>query len=547
MPRASRQPIFDEGERDVDTASIFQKIFAGLDRAHGTYAIPDDAKPDGKGKIKGRAITRQEPVTLELWQRHLAGVYGLGIVPVRDDASCVFGAIDVDVYPLDLTALRARCEAHGLPLVVCRTKSGGAHLYLFTKTPVPAALVRKKLTRWAAVLGYPKAEVFPKQDALTSDADTGNWINIPYFGGASSLRYAIARRALSPDEFCQYWGRIAVADAAALKEIEPLEVDDPIEPEEERAPSRGKKLAPVEHDLLPGAPPCLTRLATDGFPAGSRNNGMFNLMVYAKKRFPIEEWQGEARKLAAILTPSQTETDVNPMIGAVGRKTYGYKCKDQPICDVCDKVTCRTREFGVGGGGGVGANELNLTFGKMTKVMTKPVLWLWEIDGEIVDFETKDLMSQKLFQERTMEALNLWPPSVKPGEWRDLIQRAIDAAERLEVPDDATADGQLWDYLTRFCTSRVAGKNLDELLMGKPFTDEKRSYFIASDFVAYLVQHRFPNRINERLAYLSLKDRDLQHHRETLKGKVVNFWSVPAFVAQTEEHDVPTQPPPEAM
>ncbi len=542
----------------MDLAEKFRSIFAGLDRAHGTYAIPEGTTPDGKGKIKGRAITHpfkkkdgsltDGAVTLELWQRHLAGDYGLGIVPIRDDATCVFGAIDVDVYPLDLSMLVTRCSEMMIPLVVCRTKSGGAHLYLFTKAPVPAKLMRKKLTEWAAALGYPKCEIFPKQDALTSEVDIGNWINIPYFGGATSLRYAMARRSLTPAEFVMYYDRMAVADEAALEDIEPVDVpkrNDEIADDAPTDQPKKKKLPAVEHDLLPGAPPCLTRLATDGFPPGARNNGMFNLMVYAKKRLPDGQWQEEAKRLAAILTPSQDTRDIAPMIGAVGRKTYGYKCKDQPICDVCDKSVCKTRDFGVGGGASV--TELNLTFGTMTKVLTKPVIWLWEVDGELVDFETADLMNQKLFQARMMEALNRWPLSVKPGQWRDLIQQAIETATPLEVPEDATSDGQLWDYLTRFCTSRVAGKELDELLMGRPYTDATRSYFVASDFVAYLVQHRFPNRINERLLYLSLRDRELQHHRTELKGKTLAYWSVPAFKAQSEEHAIPVKQAPEAM
>ena len=31
-------------------------------------------------------------------------------------------------------------------------------------------------------LGYSKAEVFPKQEKLANDKDTGSWLNLPYFG-----------------------------------------------------------------------------------------------------------------------------------------------------------------------------------------------------------------------------------------------------------------------------------------------------------------------------------------------------------------------------
>ncbi len=127
-------------------------VFAGLPRAYGIYVIGDeDAKP-GK-KRKGKADTLQHDVTEELWERHLRGEIQLGIVPIRDDATCVFGAIDIDVYPLDHAALLAKIRKLKLPLTMIRSKSGGAHLMVFLATPMPAVEVRERLSDWAAALG----------------------------------------------------------------------------------------------------------------------------------------------------------------------------------------------------------------------------------------------------------------------------------------------------------------------------------------------------------------------------------------------------------
>ena len=30
------------------------------------------------------------------------------------------------------------------------------------------------------------------------------------------------------------------------------------------------------------------------------------------------------------------------------KKDYGYLCKDEPMCNHCDKALCRTRKFGIG-------------------------------------------------------------------------------------------------------------------------------------------------------------------------------------------------------
>ena len=73
---------------------------------------------------------------------------------------------------------------------MCRSKSGGAHVFLFTENNVTAKLMQDKLTQIKAVLGYSGSEVFPKQTELKSEDDTGNFLNLPYFNGDNTTRYA---------------------------------------------------------------------------------------------------------------------------------------------------------------------------------------------------------------------------------------------------------------------------------------------------------------------------------------------------------------------
>ena len=40
------------------------------------------------------------------------------------------------------------------------------------------------------MLGYSGSEVFPKQTELKSQDDTGNFLNLPYFKGDDTTRYA---------------------------------------------------------------------------------------------------------------------------------------------------------------------------------------------------------------------------------------------------------------------------------------------------------------------------------------------------------------------
>src|SRR4051812_36663169 len=81
------------------------------------------------GKRTGDPATKRQPVTDDLWQAHLDGSYGLGIITIREDGNVSWGCIDIDVYEhLDPAAVAARLIKLNLPLIPCRSKSGGVHL-----------------------------------------------------------------------------------------------------------------------------------------------------------------------------------------------------------------------------------------------------------------------------------------------------------------------------------------------------------------------------------------------------------------------------------
>jgi len=188
-------------------AQRFMALFAGHSGAYGTYDI--DGKNTGL-KVQGTAVTKRAPVTEELWESHLSGAKGIGIVPIREDNTCLFGAIDIDEYKnYDLKEAVEACKKAKAPVVVCRSKSGGAHIYMFFSEPVPAADVKRKLAELASVLGHATSEIFPKQDTvLTERGDVGNWINMPYFEGTSTSRYGVAESGapMTPEQFLDFAG-----------------------------------------------------------------------------------------------------------------------------------------------------------------------------------------------------------------------------------------------------------------------------------------------------------------------------------------------------
>jgi hypothetical protein len=182
-------PKHEQEMLSSDLVRRFAALFHGYDRAYGTYAISQVAE---NGKHTGKATTVRQDVVPLLYERHLQGEGpGLGIIPLREDDTVYFGAIDYDNRNMDHVKAEQAIRSNGLPLVLCRSKSGGGHFYCFLKEPVPAAILRKQLSGWAAVLRMPpKVELFPKQVRRTGDDDVGTFINLPYFKASETKRYA---------------------------------------------------------------------------------------------------------------------------------------------------------------------------------------------------------------------------------------------------------------------------------------------------------------------------------------------------------------------
>ena len=185
----------------LNAAESLYNLHRGSDKAHGETTL--NGETSAKGKAEAKCETVKSPATPALFEKHLAGTQGLGVVTICEDDIVHWGAIDIDVYDLKLPELEQDVIKNNLPLIVVRTKSGGAHLYIYFSEPIPATVAQKKLEEMAVCLGYEGVEVFPKQKKLKPGA-VGSWLNMPYFGGDTTNRYAIKDGVqLSVDEFIQ--------------------------------------------------------------------------------------------------------------------------------------------------------------------------------------------------------------------------------------------------------------------------------------------------------------------------------------------------------
>ena len=110
-------------------ATRFAVIFDGLKSAYGVYSVD---RKKANGKSVGKAMLIREERTTRLWEKHLAGGGdALAIIPINEDNKVKWGCLDVDEYPLDHKLLVEKIRRLKIPMVVCRSKSGGAHCYVF--------------------------------------------------------------------------------------------------------------------------------------------------------------------------------------------------------------------------------------------------------------------------------------------------------------------------------------------------------------------------------------------------------------------------------
>lgn len=498
----------------------FAQLFRGLNRAHGLLLPTDEVSARGKHQARYKTVRAAVPPIA--WQRHLQGIEGLVITPVDDEGRCWFGAIDVDVYGMDVPDLARLVAGLGLPLVTCRTKSGGAHLYLFLKSPGPAESVQRQLRRWAAALGHPKSEVFPKQFKLANENDLGSGINLPYFGeGRRAIRSDGAELSLS--EF------LDLAEASA---VDPERLtgggkaeDAPEEP--------GREDVPTE---LEGAPPCLCHWAKEGIGEGSRNEVMFDFAVYCRKRWDgKEDWRARLEQInQAYCRPPLTATELLAVFKSVSHKTYTYKAK----CEgpYCDKKKCRKRAFGLGGG----YEELGFQVGAVTVVETTPKLAILTINGRNVEFAYEALRDQRLFAAVLFEEVELFHKPLKPELWEKEVLGWLARADRQTAPTDASPDGQLVQHLDHY-RRRFPGKAREELrLDGRSWYDaeNKRTYFKARDILAYLRKERAgPWQAPDLYQAIRRLGGDKEHL--TLQGERLTVWWVPMEPEVTTAVPVP--------
>ena len=439
----------------------FKHIFTGLERAHGVTKVGES---NGNGtKVKGKSFVKREPVTDLLWQQHLEGTESLGVIPINDENNCKWGCIDIDSYAgFDHLELIKKINKLNLPLIVFRSKSGGAHVFLFTEDYVSARSMQDKLTEIKAVLGYGGSEVFPKQTELKSQDDTGNFLNLPYFNCTKTTRYAFNDKG----EAVTLDGFYLLYENKKQKSVDNISVERP-------------------HTEFSDAPPCIETLSINKIGEGGRNNALFHYGVYAKQKWPAE-WKSKLILFnATSMEQPLSDSEVQIIVNQHDKKEWGYKCNDQPMCSVCDKTLCRKRKFGIG---------QEILFPWLTDLqvidLEDPYYYL-NVDGERLYLENvKYLRQQSLFQEACMKQLRFRPPTLKEKDWVVITNSLLNNAEVTEPAEGLRTEDQLQNHLEEFCLNRQVSTDKNDLKKGGVWTSDGNHHFVFDRFYHQFLMRR---------------------------------------------------------
>lgn len=407
----------------------FAALFAGNLRSYGQW---DPATRN--------MSTEKAEVTLDNYARHLDGRMGLGIVPITDGGTVLFGCIDVDNHgkggdglDLDHAEIAKRVEHYRLPLVVTRSKSGGAHLYLFGSDYLPSKLVIRLLNSWRDMLAFPNhVDIFPKQDSVVTksgEKSLGNWINLCYFNAENTDRYAVDANGdrMSFELFISYAQsrRVTVEQLQEMAHREHLE-----------------------------APPCVQKMIHSGVESGSRNDSMYNVVVYLKRARPDSFFDDAMELNKTMFDKPLPPAEAKKVIRSASRRDYLYKCGEEPCKSLCDRKVCVTREHGIST---EESKELDAQdglpqFTELIEYKSEPPRWGLHVNGTLIpNIPTIILRDPNAMSTLIFEVMKINIPKITQDLWRRrVLDPLVPTIRVVEVPKEASASGIIQSKFSEF-------------------------------------------------------------------------------------------------
>ena len=232
-------------------------------------------------------------------------------------------------------------------------------------------------------------------------------------------------------------------------------------------------------------------LLKDGIPEGNRDNMMYNIGVYLKKRYP-DAWADKMQTYnQKYMRPPLSHEIILKKIASVGKHDYKYKCKDAPIVNFCNAKTCSKKEFGVGED--IPGPEIT----GLSKYLSDPPIYFLTIDGETVELDDVTLHDYEKLSVACMNQISL--PLLPVGKiiWRKQLAKLFSKLELLEAPDSLKLETQIKDIVHNYI-HKSNGKSLEDVAKGTPYIGEKNTYIKWNSFWAHVKKIQSWSRSKEK-------------------------------------------------
>jgi len=467
----------------------FRKAFTGLERNFGFCNVNNGYTDPDTGKIKfrsgdygwsGKSITDKD------YQQHLDGTKSIGVQPCNDDGLARFGAIDIDpkVYKnLDVKYYLDIIQEKELPLIPARSKSGGLHLYVFTKELVKAKIIKDFLEEVLFLFKLPiNTEIFPKQTKLGNNTDgdkiNGNFINLPYFNKNERVALSPNGEEMSIELFLNCI-ELNKQTSDQLKQISNNIIQ--------------KELIGGAEEFKDG-PPCLEILSKNKMKDG-RDRFLYNYMVFAKKKYS-DNWRDkvlQAGRNYFEFNSTWTDDHIKMKIKTWDKETKGHTCSDELLAPVCVKSECVKRKFGI-------ISDKKINWPLMTnlqKIDFKPdpeyYFTVENKKGESVPVHAKDvnkIKDQKELRGLIMAQVDVLPPPIKAMEFYEMINALLDTVDTVQ-PAPGTRPMEILKKLLREHINGPQATTYNSFLSGNVLKDKEYAYFVYDDFYNFLKENEW--------------------------------------------------------
>lgn len=488
----------------------FAELFAGDDSKY--IEVTYNGGLDERGKRKADYNTVHKPLTTELWKQHLNGECVLGLRPERGE-ECKWGCIDID--PKDYKGFNQKkivdiIKNAKLPLVACRSKSGGLHLFLFLKDWTPIDKLKKTLDEWNNTYFLSK-EVFPANKA----------VGMPYTNYKATMEYGYNEDniALSPDKFIEYALSKRI-DIDEFKHESNFEIED----------------------QWSQYPPCVQNLINEKWSGDNRNNFLFNILVLERKKnetISVEELQATAiQRNKEVFTRPLPNNEVINLAKSIMKGQYFYKCppKHNELMPICNKELCKNRDLGI-------KQEAPAIIDDFQKVKfikdVKHAYYEFEYQGKFLQLTPEDLKDEKSFRVKLLYQGIFWKTLTRqknsPPPFEILMDALIKKAEHVTDLEEHNLDDLRYTTLKEFFEDTIEVDDFNKLKDGFVVLETKTNicYFKQITLDKWLASKK--KTFDNTREALRLLNADRKEYYEGTK----NVWAVkmPEFV----DYQVPTK------